>query len=171
MHILRKLNQYSISVEEILIGGLLASASVILFANVLARYIFNWGVSWAEELVRYEIIWMVFIGGSVAARKGIHIGVDILVTFAPPQIKPYLLFLINAIALTFCLFLAIKGADLVTQTKMFGQVTPALQIPMWVVQLAIPIGGALMAVRFLQRLIATARSSDRDNDSSIENIG
>ncbi len=171
MHILRKLNQYSNSLEEILIGGLLATASVILFANVVARYIFNWGVPWAEELVRYEIVWMVFIGGSVAARKGIHIGVDILATFSPPHIRPFILFLINAIALIFCLFLAIKGADLVLQTKMFGQVTPALQIPMWVVQLAIPVGGALMAVRFLQRLIATGRGTDRGNDPSVENIG
>ena len=44
MPILRRLNEYSHSLEELLIGGLLATASVILFANVVARYIFNWGV-------------------------------------------------------------------------------------------------------------------------------
>jgi len=52
---------------------------------------------------------------------------------------------------------------------MFGQVAPALQIPMWVVQMAIPVGGALMALRFFQRLVATWRHNvDVD---SIENIG
>ena len=71
MPILRRLNEYSHSLEELLIGGLLATASVILFANVVARYIFNWGGPWADELVRYEIVWMVFIGGSVAALTGI----------------------------------------------------------------------------------------------------
>jgi|TARA_B110000881_G_C18367876_1_gene409690 C4-dicarboxylate transporter DctQ subunit len=169
MPILRRLNEYSHSLEELLIGGLLATASVILFANVVARYIFNWGVPWAEELVRYEIVWMVFIGGSVAARTGIHIGIDILATFSPKQIRPVILLVINAISLTFCLFLVIMGSDLVAQTKMFGQVTPALQIPMWVVQMAIPVGGALMALRFFQRLIVTLRNDS--GEATVENIG
>jgi C4-dicarboxylate transporter DctQ subunit len=169
MHFLRRLNEYSHSLEEILIGSLLATSSLILFANVVARYVFNWGVSWADELVRYEIIWMVFIGGSVATRKGIHIGVDILATFSPPKIRSVIHLLINAISLAFCLMLVVTGSDLVTQAKMFGQVAPALQIPMWVVQMAIPVGGALMALRFFQRLVATWRHSvDVD---SIENIG
>jgi len=142
---------------------------VILFANVVARYIFNWGVPWADELVRYEIVWMVFIGGSVAARMGIHIGIDILATFSPKQIRPVILLVINAISLTFCLFLVIMGSDLVAQTKMFGQVTPALQIPMWVVQMAIPVGGALMALRFFQRLIVTWRNDS--GEATVENIG
>ena len=169
MPILRRLNEYSHSLEELLIGGLLATASVILFANVVARYIFNWGVPWADELVRYEIVWMVFIGGSVAARMGIHIGIDILATFSPKQIRPVILLVINAISLTFCLFLVIMGSDLVAQTKMFGQVTPALQIPMWVVQMAIPVGGALMALRFFQRLIVTWRNDS--GEATVENIG
>ncbi|MFT6642156.1 MAG: C4-dicarboxylate transporter DctQ subunit, partial [Flavobacteriaceae bacterium] len=79
-----------------MIGGLLASASLILFANVVARYVFNWGVPWAEELVRYEIIWMVFIGGSVAVRKGIHIGIDILATVSPPKTQTVIHLVINA---------------------------------------------------------------------------
>lgn len=169
MQFLRQLNKYSHRIEEILIGGLLATASVILFANVVARYIFNWGVPWAEELVRYEIVWMVFIGGSVAARKGIHIGVDVLATLSPPRIQTAIHFLINAVSLAFCLFLAFAGSDMVAQTKMFGQVTPALQVPMWVVQMAIPLGGALMALRFFQRLITICL--DDDGKASVENIG
>jgi C4-dicarboxylate transporter DctQ subunit len=61
------------------------------------------------------------------------------------------------------------GSDLVAQTKMFGQVTPALQIPMWVVQMAIPVGGALMALRFFQRLIVTWRNDS--GEATVENIG
>lgn len=118
-------------------GALLASASVILFANVVARYVFNWSVPWAEELVRYGIIWMVFIGGSVAARKGIHIGIDILATFSPPKIRTVLHLMINAISLLFCLFITVAGFDLISQAKMFGQLAPALQVPIWIIQLAI----------------------------------
>ncbi len=169
MYFIRHLNEYSHRLEEILIGALLATTSLILFANVVARYVFNWGVPWAEELVRYEIIWMVFIGGSVAARKGIHIGVDILVNFSPPALRRPITVIINAISLVFCIFLVILGSDLAAQTKMFGQVTPALEAPMWVVQAAIPLGGGLMAVRFLQRIIASLRNED--DAVSVETIG
>jgi C4-dicarboxylate transporter DctQ subunit len=169
MHFLRRLNEYSHSFEEILIGAMLATASVILFANVVARYVFNWGVPWVEELVRYEIIWMVFIGGSVAARKGVHIGVDILVNFSPPALRRPIALAINAISFVFCMFLVVLGGDLVVQTRMFGQVTPALEVPMWVVQTAIPLGGGLMAVRFLQRIITSWRGGD--DAVSVETIG
>jgi C4-dicarboxylate transporter DctQ subunit len=167
--ILQRINKLSHFLEEILIGCLLASASLILFANVVARYVFNWGVPWAEELVRYEIIWMVFIGGSVAARKGIHIGIDILATFSPPKIQTVIHLVINAISLLFCVFLTVMGFDLISQAKMFGQVAPALQVPIWIVQMAIPIGGSLMALRFLQRLISVWQ--DGVSDAPLEDLG
>ncbi len=169
MHCLRRLNTYSHRLEEFLIAFLLATSSVVLFANVLARYVFNWGVSWAEELVRYEIIWMVFIGGSVAARQGIHIGVDILVKFSPRPFRRPISISLNAISFVFCVCLVILGGDLVAQTKMFGQVTPALEVPMWVVQMAVPVGGGLMAVRFLQRISQSLQ--DGDDATHTDGIG
>ncbi|MGK0282465.1 MAG: C4-dicarboxylate transporter DctQ subunit [Patiriisocius sp.] len=169
--ILQRINKLSHFLEEILIGGLLASASLILFANVVARYVFNWGVPWAEELVRYEIIWMVFIGGSVAVRKGIHIGIDILATVSPPKTQTVIHLVINAISLLFCVFLTVIGFDHISQIKMSGQVAPALQVPIWIVQMAIPIpiGGSLMALRFLQRLISVWR--DGVSDAQLEDLG
>ncbi len=146
------LNKMLSHAEEFLLGLLLATASLVLFANVVARYVFNWGFPWAEELVRYEIVWMVFLGGSAAARQGLHIGVDILVRFSPRPLRKPLEVLINLISLVFCLFILFFGAKLIIQTRMFGQVSPALQVPMWLVQLAIPVGGGLMALRFGQQI-------------------
>ena len=140
--------------EETLIALLIASASVILFCNVVARYVFNTGVVWAEELVRYEIIWLVFIGGSVAARKGIHIGVDVMLHILPPRVAQVVRVVVAAICVIFCVALAWYGFDLVAQTRMFGQKTPAMQMPFWMVQLAIPVGATLMALRFAQTLWA-----------------
>jgi C4-dicarboxylate transporter DctQ subunit len=152
MEIFSKLDVALSKAEEFLLGVLLTTASLVLFANVVARYVFNWGFPWAEELVRYEIIWMVFLGGSIAARQGLHIGVDLLVRFAPVPLRKPIDILINLISLTFCLLILYYGASLISQTKMFGQVSPALQVPMWMVQLAIPLGAGLMALRFAQQI-------------------
>ena len=147
-----KFDEILTRLEEFLLGILLTTASLVLFANVVARYVFNWGFPWAEELVRYEIIWMVFLGGSVAARQGLHIGVDILVRFAPVPLRKPINILINAISLAFCALIVYYGSSLISQTRMFGQVSPALQVPMWMVQTAIPLGAGLMALRFSQQI-------------------
>jgi C4-dicarboxylate transporter DctQ subunit len=155
--------------EEFLLGVLLTTASIVLFANVVARYVFNWGFPWAEELVRYEIIWMVFLGGSIAARQGLHIGVDLLVRFAPLPLRKPINILINLISLTFCSLILYYGASLISQTRMFGQVSPALQVPMWMVQLAIPLGAGLMALRFAQQIWRLV--TGEKIESQLESIG
>ena len=142
-------------IEETLIGMLLMAASFVLFANVVARYGFNESFPWAEELTRYAIVWMVFVGGSVAARKGIHIGVDLLArSLAGRPVQRYVIAAVNLLCVAFGVFLVVYGGSLVAQAHQFGQVTPALQVPLWTVQLAVPVGGALMTLRFVQRLRA-----------------
>lgn len=155
--------------EEILIGSLILVASLILFVNVVARYVFNLGLPWAEELVRYQIVWMVFVGASVAARQGIHIGVDILVKMAPSSVAKLITLAINAIAVAFCGVLVFYGAELTMQAKEFGQVSAALQVPIWVVQLAIPVGSALMGFRFAQHFYRTLFNESRE--TQLEFIG
>lgn len=138
--------------EDAFIASLLLSASVIIFVNVVLRYVFNTGFIWAEEFVRYEIVWLVFIGGSVAARKGIHIGVDALLHVLPSAAARALKVAVGLICIAFCGALVWYGAELVAQTQMFRQRTSAMQAPFWIVQLAVPIGAGLMLIRFAERL-------------------
>lgn len=166
---MKKLAVFESRLEEVAIGVLLLSASVILFSNVVARYVFNESFSWATEVVRYQIIWMVFIGGSVAARRGLHIGVDIIVKFSGPSVRKCILLIVNAIAVAFCAYVAYYGIELVLQTRAWGQVSPAAQIPMWLVQLAIPVGCILMGIRFAQHFVSALIG--KSVDAHIELIG
>lgn len=155
--------------EETCIVTLLITSSVILFVNVVARYVFNTGFVWAEELVRYEIIWMVFIGGSVAVRKGIHIGIEVLLHVLPKGGARILRMLVGAICVIFCLVLLFYSTELALQTRSFGQRSSAMQLPFWIIQLAIPIGAALMAIRFAQKLWQDA--TGRYHDAETEMLG
>lgn len=148
----RRLDRALCWLEDAFIASLLLSASVIIFVNVVMRYVFNTGFVWAEEFVRYEIVWLVFIGGSVAARKGIHIGVEALLHVLPPALQRALRVTVGLICIAFCAALIWYGAELVAQTQMFRQRTSAMQVPFWIVQLAVPLGAGLMALRFGQRL-------------------
>jgi C4-dicarboxylate transporter DctQ subunit len=166
---MQKTKIYLSRLEEILIGLLIASASIILFANVIARYVLNSGIPWADEIVRYQIVWMVFLGGSVAARQGSHIGIDILVQMAPAEIGRVIRLAIHAVSVLFCCVLVYYGIELTAQSRAYGQVSTALQAPMWLFQLAIPVGGALMAVRFGQQFFSVLFSTALKNPK--EKIG
>jgi C4-dicarboxylate transporter, DctQ subunit len=166
---IRRMDAWLSWIEKVFISVLLITASLLLFANVVARYLFSAAVLGAEELVRYQIIWMVFIGGSVAARKGIHIGIDAFLKVFPEAIVRLVSILVLSLCIVFCALLFYYGLQLVTATYGFGQRSSALRMPYWIAQLAVPVGAGLMALRFAQRLALEVRGRARASD--LEMIG
>ena len=74
--------------ETAFIGAAIAAASLVLFVNVVLRYVLLAPISWAEEISIYLVIWIVFVGGSVLIRTGGHITVDLLPRALPPRALP-----------------------------------------------------------------------------------
>lgn len=144
-------------IEDFILAVGISSASVILFANVVLRYAFNSGWEWAEEVARYTIVWLVFLGGSVCARKGMHLAVDAATVRMKPAGQRTIRIIVDGICIVFCLFLVICGKELVDLAYETEQVTAALEFPIYWVYLAIPTGGALMAIRFAQDLVKAVK--------------
>jgi TRAP-type C4-dicarboxylate transport system permease small subunit len=63
-----------------IIAVCLSCMSIFVFGNVVLRYLFNSGITWAEEASRYLFIWLIFLGAIVASRENAHLGVDTLVS-------------------------------------------------------------------------------------------
>lgn len=155
-----RLDRWLTGLEHFLLGTSLLGASVILFANVILRYFFSKGLVWAEESVRYLIVWMVFIGSSVAARQASHINVDVLVNLLPPTIRRVAVTGLHVLAALFSAGLCVWSIRLTLLIKASGQITPGLQMPMYWAYLAIPAGSALMALRFAQSAWETSRGGE-----------
>jgi TRAP-type C4-dicarboxylate transport system permease small subunit len=60
---------------------------VLVFTNVVLRYVFNSGIATSEELSRWLLVWLTFLGAIVALRQHAHLGVDTLVRALPPRGK------------------------------------------------------------------------------------
>lgn len=166
---LSRIDRGLLYLEKGITASLLIVASVILFANVVGRYVFSSSMLGAEELVRYMIVWLVFVGGSLAARNGIHIGVDAFLKFLPGPMAKALSALVLVICIVFCVAVAYYAADYTMKIHQFGQRSSALRLPFWIAVLAIPVGTGLMAIRFTQRLIWLLHGERRQDD--IEHIG
>lgn len=137
--------------EEAFVGITIMTVTFFLFINIILRFFFSAGISWTEEFIRYAIIWITFIGASICFRRGIHVGIDVLIDYLPGKSKKTLSMIINLLAIVFMIFLIKYGFDLVLFSKGTGQLSPALQVPMFWVYLAIPIGALLSLIHlFIQ---------------------
>ena len=149
--------------EEALVACGISLAAVVLFVNVVLRYVFNSGWEWAEEVARYAIVWIVFLGGGICVRKGMHLSVDAAVVRLSESKQRLFRLLVGFVCIAFCIFLVVYGIEMVKLAYETDQLTPGLEMPICYVYLAIPTGGALMAVRFAQDLYRNLRHEQTEH--------
>jgi C4-dicarboxylate transporter DctQ subunit len=156
--------------EEILIAALIAAATILIFVAVVHRYAFGVPflhpymqaihLSWAQELCIYMFVWMAKFGAAYGVRTGIHVGVDVaLQKMDGRSYYRVVLFGLLCGAL-FTGVIGSFGARFVWLMAETDQVTPDLELPAWIVYLAIPCGSFLMCFRFLQVAFTFARTAE-----------
>lgn len=143
--------------ELTFVGAAMAFSSLLLFVNVVLRYVFLAPISWAEEISIYAIIWIVFVGGSAIVRRRAHLAIDLLPkALSPPAQRHLMIFVLSASLLFFAVF-SYYSCLHTLRIQASGQVTPNMQAPMWLTYLAMPVGGALMFLRTAQILWRVVR--------------
>jgi C4-dicarboxylate transporter DctQ subunit len=148
--------------EEWLIAFLMAGATAVIFVAVVHRYasalpvpvLQDWllkiNLSWAQELCIYMFIWMAKFGAAYGVRTGIHVGVDVLINQLPSRHRAKLIVCGLLAGALFTGVVGTLGAEFVWDIAHTQQVSADLELPMWIVYLAIPCGSYLMCFRFLQ---------------------
>ncbi|MDJ0608224.1 MAG: TRAP transporter small permease [Kiloniellales bacterium] len=96
-------------VEETVITVLLGVMTLLTFANVVARYIFNTNILWALEVTVFLFAWLVLLGASYAVKHSIHIGVDVMIRALPKGTQRMISLIAAAACILFAL-LMLKGA-------------------------------------------------------------
>jgi len=156
--------------EEIFIAFLMAAATLLIFVAVVHRYAsgvsFLWPItskidlSWAQELCIYLFIWMAKFGAAYGVRTGIHVGVDVLVNKLEPRRRSYVIVFGLLAGALFTGTVGSLGASFVWHMAQTDQVSADMEVPMWLVYLAIPCGSYLMCFRFLQVCWAFVRTGE-----------
>ena len=136
--------------EEVFVGAAMAFSAALLFVNVVLRYWFLSPIAWAEELSLYLVVWMVFVGASVATRTRGHIAIDLLALALSPANRRLLSLGVGILMLVFLAFFVYYSAGHTLRIRDSGQLTPVMLAPMWLTYLAMPAGGALMFLRACQ---------------------
>ena len=131
----------------------LAFTTILIFIQVIMRYVFNNSLSWSEELARYIFIWQIWLGASLSQKHGEHITMDMLHSKLKGRARTGLEIFADAVMLAFCIFLTVAGFELIASMMSRGNTSVALKIPMWIVYLALPVSQLAMSFRLFFSLI------------------
>jgi len=150
-------------IETTFLASVMIFSSLLLFFNVIMRYIFHNAIYWAGELSCYLMVWLIFVGSSQVVKEEGHISVSLLSDLVPKKVRRYLQCFVTIFSLFFCIILTFYSFEHVVQTKDSHQISPALEMPMWIAYLSIPVGSALTSFRYIQHLkkcITASRPED-----------
>jgi C4-dicarboxylate transporter DctQ subunit len=145
-----KFNQRVMLGGKILVGTILTATAFLLFVNVVLRYGFGYGMSWAEEVTRYTLLWPVFVGAGVIAREGSHVSMEAFFNLWPEKFKRIGFLAINIFCIVTIGAILSFGLGIVRMVIETGQTSEAAFIPMWLIYGAFPVGSILMILGYVE---------------------
>ena len=160
--------------EEWIISLMLLAMTGLTFLQVVMRYVFNSGMTWALELTTVFFAVMIFVGVSYGVRVGSHIGVDALVKLMSPGKRKAVSILAVLLCLVYVGFILTGSMQYVLKMKDVGIELEDMPIERWQVLAVMPLGMVLTGYRFLQMLydLVTGRAdSFKLADEAAEAMG
>ena len=135
--------------------------SIIVAVQVFCRYVLNHSLFWSEELARYLLVWLTFLGASVAYYRNVHPGIDVIYARMPNSIQKITAITVHLVSMTLFGIMIIFGAKFSYFVRL--QISPALNLPKWLIFTIIPISGLILMLHSLTFFLNELKGKCRDN--------
>jgi len=146
--------------EEVILSEAMLVIAALTVLNVVSRSVFDHSLAFAEELSQFLIVAVVFLGLSYGAARGRHIRMTAIYDAFGQRTRKALTLIISATTSALMFFLAYHALQYVQIMARLGSVSPVLQVPLYIVYLAAPIGLTLAGIRYAATLIRNLREPD-----------
>jgi len=141
MNIAKKISDILHTLASIILGMMF----VLVVIQIIFR-LFNSTIIGVEELIGYWAVWATYLAIPLVLREGKHVKVDFVTSRLSPQWQNYLHITGNVITIVFSLIVFWKSINLVLLSYNIGRITPLLQIPVYILQVVLPIGILFLAM-------------------------
>jgi C4-dicarboxylate transporter DctQ subunit len=145
----RRLDEGVARFEAAFLALALAVMVLVVFGDFALRETVNQGWTWAKELAAYLMVWVGFLGASLATHRRRHLVMSLSEKIFSAGIRKWTSFLACLITAATCLFLAFLGLRYVLETRATGETSLTVGVPIWLVQAVIPLAFGLIGSRFL----------------------
>ena len=135
--------------------------AAVVAVQVFFRYVLNHSLFWSEELARYFLVWLTFLGATVAYRRKAHPGIDVLFSRMPPRFQKLSLFLVHTASIALFGVMIVYGFKFSHFIRM--QISPALHLPKWIVFSIIPFSGIILLVHAVALMVRELKGAARDD--------
>lgn len=162
---LRTIDTAIITITSWIVAALTAVMCTVVLLGVFTRYILNDALPWTEEAARFALLWMAWLGGGLAVRKGAHIAAEFLIDRLPANTRAVIV-LLGQIGVVFFLGICVWYGFVLFQRVSF-QSTVALGVTMQLPYAAVPFGAALMIYHVLVVMVRGSAAVSRDNDLQV----
>jgi TRAP-type C4-dicarboxylate transport system permease small subunit len=136
--------------------AMLVIASCLGLFQIITRFILERPAEWTEVLIRFSLIWMVFMGIPTAFRQGAMVSVDVLYRWSPPGLKRVLDFVVCGAALLLVGIIIFWGWDYANRGSV-QSVIGLEGVSMFWAYLALPVGGLFCVIGILGNLLDPQR--------------
>lgn len=147
-------------IENGLAALALGGASLLAITQVILRSVFAYTIFWTEEATIYLIILSTFMGAVITLRHNEHVNFDVLAYVFKERGKRVLAVIGATMTVLYCAIIGAYAWLLLLEPASRQTITPALKLPLWVVELALPLGLTLMLLRALEILYRSARGEE-----------
>jgi len=125
----------------------------LAFANVVARYGFNYSLTWAAELTIYLFLWSMFFGAAYCFRTDQHININLFVEYVSKKVAKILILITKSITFIFLLAVSYYGYEYLELVIELEETSIDLEIPMWIPYLVIPVSFAFGAYSVIIQIV------------------
>ena len=149
MKFLKMLNNHF---EEYLLVLLMVAEVIIVFAQVITRFILKSPLAWSEEIARYMFIWLVWIGAAYATKENKNIKIDLLSSKFTGAMKVLAdIFVTVLFKVTYTVYAS-------------NSIATGSHMPMWIAWFSLPLSMALMTFRFIQNSVRSIKDSKKKGE-------
>lgn len=152
-----RLDRILTPLENFVAAAALGTAALLAILGVVIRYVFGTVIFWSEEAVIYLVILSTFVGAVITLRHNEHVNIDILPALLGARGKRVMAVVGAFFTVVYCAVIGGYAWVMVTEPAALNSITPAMRLPLWLVELSVPIGLTLMLVRALEILYRAAR--------------
>jgi TRAP-type C4-dicarboxylate transport system permease small subunit len=145
---------------EYLLFSLGLTMTFVVALQVFFRYVLNQSLFWSEELARFLLVWLSFLGASVAYRRKAHPGIDVLSSRMPDRVSRIFTIVVHVVSIAFFSVMIFYGYRFAYFVRL--QISPALYVPKWVIFSIVPLSGLILMIHGVTFLLQELERGSRD---------